>query len=289
MVFYFFPKDYFHENIFGKDIKWICFADRLELTKGEAPLTYEIICHKMKEASLAFRGRKLEGVGKMADRILLVEDDLQIAEVIRDYFERHENSYEIDHVDNGTDGIRRMQEQDYVLILLDVMLPGRNGFSVLRELRRTKDVPVIFITAKVREEDRLLGYELGCDDYVCKPFSLAELYAKVKALINRAKGTVLQDEIICGAITINSHTLEVRVGGAPVELTPKELDLLMTLIRRKNWIFSREALLDLVWGDDYEGTDRTVDNHVKKLRKRLGAAGAQIKTIYSKGYKISDQ
>ena len=225
----------------------------------------------------------------MKKTILLVEDDPQIAEVIMDYFRGHRDPCEVDLAIDGITGMQMIQDHEYALVLLDVMLPGRNGFSMLREIRRTKDVPVIFITAKVREEDRLLGYELGCDDYVCKPFSLAELYAKVKALINRAKGTVLQDEIVCGAISVSSHTLEVRVNGVLIELSPKELDLLMTLIHRKNWIFSRESLLDLVWGDDYEGTDRTVDNHVKKLRKRLGAAGAQIKTIYSKGYKISDQ
>ena len=222
------------------------------------------------------------------ERILLVEDDLQIAEGIIDYFRGHEQAFEMELATNGTLGMQMIHENNYDLILLDVMLPGRNGFSILREMRRTKDIPVIFITAKVQEEDRLLGYELGCDDYVCKPFSLAELYAKVKALLKRSKGNVLREELICGAISINRHTLEVKVNDVPIELLPKELDLLITLAQRKNWVFSREELLDLVWGMDYEGTDRTVDNHVKKLRKKLGVAGAQIKTVYTKGYKICD-
>ena len=224
----------------------------------------------------------------MADRILLVEDDPQISEGIMDYFRGHNEPFEMEQVSDGVKAMQMILDNNYDLVLLDIMLPGRNGFSILREMRRTKDIPVIFITARAQEEDRLLGYELGCDDYVCKPFSLAELYAKSKALLKRAKGTVLQEEFICGAISIHRRTLEVKVNDTPIELLPKELDLLITLVQRKNWVFSREELLDLVWGMDYEGTDRTVDNHIKKLRKKLGAAGSQIKTIYTKGYKISD-
>lgn len=228
----------------------------------------------------------------MVYHILLVEDDPQITEVITDYFmgcqKATEWSYEVDSAMTGTKGMELLREKEYDLVLLDVMLPGMNGFSVLRQLRRTKDVPVIIITAKVREEDRLLGYELGCDDYVCKPFSLAELYAKANALIKRSKGKVINEELICGAISLHRRTLEVKVNGRPIELTPKELELLVTFLERKNWIFTRDMLLDRIWGPEYEGSDRTVDNHVKKLRKSLKEAGGQIKTIYSKGYKLSE-
>ena len=224
----------------------------------------------------------------MAERILLVEDDPQIAEVIRDYFTGHKEPYEVEHAADGVTGMEMIRGRDYALILLDVMLPGRNGFSMLRDIRRTKDIPVIFITAKVREEDRLLGYELGCDDYVCKPFSLAELYAKVGAVLRRFKAAETGNQLLsCGEISVDRHTLEVKVSGKHIDLSPKELDLLLTLMNHQDWVYSREMLLDLVWGADYEGTDRTVDNHVKKLRKSLGSAGKQIKTVYTKGYKIS--
>lgn len=228
----------------------------------------------------------------MAERILLVEDDPQIREVIRDYFMGNAQPMEVECASDGMTGMQMIQNRGYDLILLDVMLPGRNGFSMLREIRRTKDVPVIFITAKVREEDRLLGYELGCDDYVCKPFSLAELYAKVGAILRRVKGAKADKfevsskgkrVLTCGEIMVNRQTLDVMVSGKTVELSPKELDLLLTLMGHPNWIYSREMLLDLVWGADYEG-----NNHVKKLRKSLGGAGKQIKTIYAKGYKITE-
>ena len=231
----------------------------------------------------------------MAERILLVEDDPQIAEVIRDYFTGHKEPYEVEHAADGVTGMEMIRSRNYALVLLDVMLPGRNGFSMLREIRRTKDIPVIFITAKVREEDRLLGYELGCDDYVCKPFSLAELYAKVGAVLRRfkaAKQIPLAEEnhiMTCGAISVDRHTLEVKVSGKVAELSPKELDLLLALMSHPDWIYSREKLLDIVWGADYDGTDRTVDNHVKKLRKSLGDAGKQIKTVYTKGYKLTSE
>lgn len=224
----------------------------------------------------------------MEDRILLVEDDQKIAEGIMDYFEGQKEPIEVEYAMDGNLGMQMIRENSYELVLLDIMLPGRNGFSILREMRRFQDVPVIFITARVREEDRLYGYDLGCDDYVCKPFSLAELYAKVRALIKRARGSIVQEEMQCGEISVHRRTLEVKVKGKKVELMPKELDLLLTLMQRKNWVFSREELLDLIWGMDYEGADRTVDNHIKKLRKKLGPAGAQIKTVYTKGYKICD-
>ncbi|MBO4291329.1 MAG: response regulator transcription factor [Lachnospiraceae bacterium] len=223
----------------------------------------------------------------MSYRILLVEDDPQITEVIRDYFMRRREPYELSFADNGTAGMELICENTYDLVLLDVMLPGVNGFSIIREIRKKYDTPVIFITAKTREKDRLTGYELGCDDYVCKPFSLAELYAKVTALLKRSKGLVLADEMICGNIAVQRHTLQVSACGRRIELPPKELELLMVLLEHTDWVFTREMLLDRVWGYDYAGTDRTVDNHIKKLRKSLGKAGSQIKTVFGVGYKLT--
>ena len=229
------------------------------------------------------------------DRILLVEDDEMIREVIFDYLKGREGIYDVECASTGKEGLSLLRNKSYDIILLDVMLPGMSGFSLLRELRKTKDTPVIMITAKVREEDRLEGYALGCDDYVCKPFLMSELYAKIGAILRRAKGKNdgenqdMDGECLLssGPLTVNQRTREVFVNKSLVTLTPKEYDLLITLLKRPNMIFTREMLLDIVWGMDYDGTDRTVDNHVKKLRKSLGAAGSQIKTIYGKGYKLT--
>lgn len=221
-------------------------------------------------------------------KILLVEDDKQIKEGILDYFSGQGDTYCVDWAGTGLEGLRKIKETEYDLLLLDVMLPGMDGFRILQEVRRTKDIPVIFMTAKIREEDRLYGYELGCDDYVCKPFLIAELYAKVGALLRRSKGFVMEDTLRCGAVSIQKRTLTVRVYDREVELPPKELQLLMTLMERRGWVLTRDQLLDLVWGPDYDGVDRVVDNHIKKLRKSLGEAGKQIKTVISRGYKMEE-
>lgn len=245
----------------------------------------------------------MDNLQKEQYTILLVEDDEQIREVVADYFQGKEKRFVVDLAKTGTEGLQRIREREYDLLLLDVMLPGMSGFSLIRELRRRSKAPVIFLTAKVREEDRLLGYELGCDDYVCKPFSLAELYAKANAILRRVKGEnenpdsekrgreaakERNQELICGKISVNVRTMDVRVSGEEKELSPREFDLLLALMEHPDWIFTREMLLDRAWGLDYEGTDRTVDNHVKKLRRSLGEAGGQIKTIFGKGYKISE-
>ena len=239
----------------------------------------------------------MKGIGAVKSRILLVEDDEMIREGISDYLQGREQIYEVDCAATGQEGLGKIKEGGYDLILLDVMLPGMSGFILLRELRKSSEVPVIMITAKVREEDRLRGYELGCDDYVCKPFLLSELYAKVGAILRRSglgdadggDGEKGKHKLTCGKIQADLKMQEVWVNERKVDLTPKEFDLLITLLRHPNQIFTRELLLDLVWGMDYEGTDRTVDNHIKKLRKSLGVEGRQIKTIYSKGYKISEK
>ena len=222
----------------------------------------------------------------MRSQILMVEDDPKIREGILDFFSEKAPEYDVDVATTGAEGMEKVEGKVYDLILLDVMLPGMSGFDLMVQIRRTMDVPVIFMTARTGEEDRLYGYELGCDDYVCKPFSLAELLAKVNALIRRSKGAVLDDVMRCGNIEIHKRALTVRVFGEAVDLPPKELAILMILMERPGWTFSRDNLLDRAWGTDYFGNDRVVDNHVKKLRKSLGDAGRQIKTVFTKGYKI---
>ena len=223
----------------------------------------------------------------MTYRILLVEDNVQICRMIADYFSAQtDNLCELDTVQNGAEGLEAAQSGNYDLIMLDVMLPDLDGFSICRSIRSVSDVPLLFLTARAREEDVLYGYTLGCDDYVIKPFSLATLYAKVQALLKRAKGTVLQRELVCGEITLNPLTLSVTANGQPVTLPAKEFALLQYLMEHKDWVVSRDQLLDRIWGSDFFGSDRVVDTHIKKLRKALGSAGKQIRTVISKGYQL---
>ena len=225
----------------------------------------------------------------MAYKILLVEDDRQIREIIEDYFtDKGEGEFTVVTAQDGREGLSIIRQEEFDLIMLDVMLPYVDGFSICKEIRSTSIVPVLFLTARAMEKDILYGYELGCDDYLVKPFSLAELYAKTNALLKRAKGTIISRELVCGKISINLLTLQVTVDNALIELAPKEFALLKYLVEHKNWVVSRDTLLNHIWGYDYFGGDRVVDNHIKKLRKALGAASTQIKTVIGKGYKLTE-
>lgn len=223
----------------------------------------------------------------MTYNILVVEDDEQIREVITDFFtNKSKGKINVHTASDGDEGLALIYENQYDLVMLDVMMPGTDGFTVCRELRKNSIVPVIFITARGREEDILCGYDMGCDDYIVKPFSLAELYAKTNALLKRSKGMVCGSEMVCKDITINPVRFIVTVGGREVDLPPKQYALLKYLMEHKGMVIDREQLLVKIWGYDFEGTDRVVDNHVKKLRKALGPAGNQIKTVVTKGYMI---
>ncbi len=221
------------------------------------------------------------------NKILLIEDDLQICEVIETYF-RNQGT-EIDSVHNGLKALERVQEDfsEIALVLLDVMLPEIDGFTICRQIRKKQDIPIIFITARGREEDILYGYDSGCDDYIVKPFSLVALYAKCQALIRRAKGKMIQNDLECGAIRMETRTLSCFVNGKEIDLPPKEFAILKYLLEHENWVVDRETLLNRIWGYEYYGTDRVVDNHIKKLRKALGSAGTQIKTLVGRGYKLT--
>lgn len=224
----------------------------------------------------------------MAYKILLVEDDAELREIIADYFEeKSQGAFTIETAMTGGEGQERCLENEYDLVLLDVMLPEVNGFTICQELRKNSDVPIIFITARHNEDDKLRGYHLGADDYVVKPFSLAELYAKVTALIKRTKGMVRDDEIMTvGQIKLNPFRYRAYINNEEIELAPIEFNLLKILMENCDRVVSRDTLLNRVWGYDFEGNDRVVDNHIKKLRKSLGEAAAQIKTIIKIGYKM---
>ena len=225
----------------------------------------------------------------MAYQILLVEDDSQIREVICDYFQDKSEGEMVMHAyDNGDDALEAIYENEFDLCILDVMLPGADGFEICRTIRKDSIVPIMFITARGREEDVLYGYQLGCDDYVVKPFSLAEFYAKTQALLKRAKGMVAGPWLSCGEIAINPSRYLVSVEGHYINLPPKQFALLKYLMENKNTVVPRETLLVKIWGYDYEGGERVVDNHIKKLRQAVGPYKKQIKTVITKGYKITD-
>ena len=221
-------------------------------------------------------------------KILLIEDDLQICKVIQKYFS--DQGAEITVASDGNTAMQFVATRidKYSLILLDIMLPSADGFTICRAIRKKSDIPVIFITAKGREEDILHGYALGCDDYIVKPFLLSALYAKCCAIVKRTEqrsDTVLS----CGAIKLDTKKLTCYVDGKEVELTPKGFAILSYMMEHEGWIISRDTLLDKVWGDDYFGIDRVVDNNVKRLRKALGDAGSQIHTVFGRGYKLTDK
>lgn len=221
-------------------------------------------------------------------KILLVEDDLQICKVVQKYFS--DQGAEITPVTDGQAAMELAEKEigKYSLALLDIMLPGADGFTICRTIRRNSDIPVIFITAKGREEDILRGYALGCDDYIVKPFLLSALYAKCLALVKRTEQQA-DTVLTCGAITLDTKKLTCCVNGQEIELTPKGFAILCYMMEHEGWVIDRDTLLNRVWGEQYFGIDRVVDNHVKRLRKALGSAGSQIHTVFGRGYKLTEK
>lgn len=218
-------------------------------------------------------------------KILIAEDEPKLLTILCDYFRRRGDIP--CPAKDGLEALALAQEESYDGVLLDIMMPGLDGRSVCRALRRVSDVPIIFLTALSDEDDKLLGYELGADDYITKPYSLALLYAKITALINRSRGNILaSDQLTAGPmrITLSSQTVYVR--DQAVSLTPKEYSLLVCLVRNRGMVLSREQLLVKCWGYDYEGDSRAVDTHIRRLRDKLGQAAELIKTVYKTGYKL---
>ena len=221
----------------------------------------------------------------MSYRILIAEDEPKLLEVLCDFFES-KGVTPVPAAD-GAKALELAQNDHFDGVLLDIMMPKLNGLSVCRELRKSSDVPIIFLTALSDEEDKLLGYELGADDYVTKPYSMAVLYAKLMALINRSRGSMLSGDLItAGPIRIRVSAQQVWVEENPVTLTPKEYALLLCLVRNRGMVLSREQLLIKCWGYDYDGDSRAVDTHIKRLREKLGSASACIKTVIKSGYKL---
>ena len=219
-------------------------------------------------------------------RIMVAEDEPKLREVVCDYL-LSRGDVPVPAGD-GLEALALAEEDgNFDAVVLDVMMPGLDGFAVCRALRQRSAVPILFLTALSDEEDKLWGYELGADDYITKPFSLSLLYAKVTALIRRDRGGVLTgDTLRCGDLEVSLSSRRMRAGGRELSLTPKEYALLTCLMRNRNMVMSREQLLVKCWGYDYEGESRAVDTHIRRLREKLGPYGACIKTVIKAGYKL---
>ena len=220
----------------------------------------------------------------MGLEILVVEDDALLAEAVSDYFGSKE--WNVTVASDGDMALELFAEHSYQLILLDIMLPKQNGFSVCRKIREISDVPIFFITARVMEEDELNGYALGADDYITKPFSLPVLYAKAMAVMNRTRGTGTFRRIRRGKIEIDIRTHEVMIGEKECKLAPLEYKMLLFFMENPDRTFTREQLLIRFWGYDFDGTDRVVDNHIKKIRKLIVDSGCRILTVRGSGYRM---
>ena len=217
-------------------------------------------------------------------KILLAEDDRVLRDITVKYLKK--NGYEVDVTDNGNEACRFVEQNRYDCIVLDIMMPGKDGREVCKYIRKKYDVPVIFLTALGDESDIVEGYEIGADEYITKPFSAKMLLLKVNALINRYRGLLVKNGLIAlGNLVIEPAKRRVTVTNAEVKLAPKEYDLLMYLVENKDLILTRDQILDRVWGMEYEGYDRAVDTHIKKLRAALGDYGSHIETVIKTGYK----
>jgi DNA-binding response OmpR family regulator len=219
-------------------------------------------------------------------RVLLVEDDKQIREVIGDYFGRREK-ITLDFAEDGNAGLSKILNESYDLIVLDIMMPGLDGFELCKIIRKRSDVPVVFLTGKVREEDVLYGYELGADDYIVKPFSLAILYSKLLALLERSSQEVQKHKILTsGQITLDPVRFEVKIDDEVVEMPPKEYQILKYMMEHPGVAITRRLLLAVAWGGDDFISERVIDNRVKNLRKILKKEGSRIKTLIGVGYRF---
>ncbi len=222
-----------------------------------------------------------------SEHVLIVEDEDKIAAFLRDYLEK--SGCSVSHLTRGDQVIPFLKHKSPDIILLDIMLPGMDGMEVCREIRKSSRVPIIMITARVEEIDRLLGLELGADDYVCKPFSPREVVARVKAVLRRVQPVSEGSTLKVGSIVMHEDIHEVTVDGEELKLTPNEFGLLRILMANPGRVFSRSELVSRVQGYDYEGYDRTIDTHIKNIRRKINALlpGQEIIcSIYGIGYKL---
>lgn len=219
-------------------------------------------------------------------KLLVVDDEPKIREVIKEYAEF--NGYDVTEAEDGMSAVGLCKLNEYDLVILDIMMPKLDGFSACKEIKKIQDVPIIMLSARGEEYDKLFGFELGIDDYIVKPFSPKELMARINVILAR-RNTASQnksDVLQFGGLEINIAARTVTVDGQRVELTPKEYELLFYLIENKNLALSRDKLLSDIWGYDFFGDDRTIDTHIKNLRNNLGPYRDYIVTLRGVGYKF---
>jgi DNA-binding response OmpR family regulator len=224
----------------------------------------------------------------MSSKILVVDDEKHIVELARLYLTRE--GYEVEGVGDGSQAVARFSQLKPDLVILDIMLPGTDGLTICKEIRRLSQVPIIMLTARDEVTDKVVGLEVGADDYLTKPFHPQELVARAKALLRRARSEPDQPKLVrAGKLEVDIDRHEVRHGQDRVQLRPKEFDLLALLARHPGRVFQRSELLDLVWGYDFPGYTRTVDVHVQQLREKLAAAritDPSIQTVWGVGYRL---
>ncbi len=222
-------------------------------------------------------------------RLLIADDNKQITSVLRDYAEKE--GYKTETAADGLETLDKFKKFSPDLILLDVMMPRMDGFEVCRDIRRESDVPIIMVTARGEDFEKIMGLDIGADDYIVKPFSCGEVMARVRAILRRINPVNDTGKIFTyGNLEVNLENYTVEIGSSPVRLTKKEIEILWTLASNANKVFSREALLDKLWGYDFYGDSRTVDSHIKRLRAKLDDfphEGWEIETIWGVGYKFS--
>lgn len=224
----------------------------------------------------------------MQHKILIVDDDENICELLRLYLQKDGFDTVVAH--DGQTALKLANSENPDLILLDIMLPGLDGWQVCREIRKTSETPIIMLTAKGEVFDRVLGLELGADDYVVKPFDTKEIVARIKAVLRRSAASAGEEikEVHYDKLSINLTNYELKVNGVQIDAPPKEMELIFHLAKNPNRVFTRDQLLDEVWGYDYYGDSRTVDVHVKRLREKLEGASDkwELRTVWGVGYKF---
>jgi two-component system alkaline phosphatase synthesis response regulator PhoP len=225
------------------------------------------------------------------EQLLIVDDERNIVELIELY--ARQAGYRPTHAYDGQAALDILQAEMPALIILDLMLPKVDGWEVCRRVRAKTDVPIIMLTARDDDVDKIIGLELGADDYLTKPFNPRELIARVKAILRRVKTSPEQSNdnhalLQLGDLSVDRNQREVSIGGNPVRLRAKEFDLLVMLMENKNIVLTREKLLEMVWGFDFAGETRTVDVHVAQLRKHIAGSGVEIETVFGVGYKLKD-
>ncbi len=221
-------------------------------------------------------------------KVMIVDDEARMRKLVHDFLEK--NNYHVIEAENGEEAVDIFfREKDIALILLDVMMPKMDGWQVCREIRQYSKVPIIMLTARGDERDELLGYDLGVDDYISKPFSPKILVARVGALLRRSGVSQSEEIVEAAGIRIDKAAHMVTIDGKSIELSFKEFELLTYFIENKGIALSREKILNAVWNYDYYGDARTIDTHVKKLRSKMGEKGNLIKTIWGMGYKFDPE